>query len=122
LSDRTSELARNHAFGTEVSLMELEIEKFIDTARTDNRIVLDSFLGNKVAHQSFGTGEIIRADVRDMEDGPIFLVQFADSTKEFNLDSFREGYIERIEASDEDSRAQHSQSQSDRGRILFDTL
>ena len=75
--------------------MELETEKFIESARTDDRTHLRSFLGDEVFHQVFGHGKIVGVEMRDAEDGPIFRVQFDDSVREFNLDSFSEGYIDK---------------------------
>lgn len=70
-------------------------KEFADFADCNNSSIKSS-LGAVVTHCTWGLGKIIRIEGR-AEDGPIFRVQFDSSTKEFNNDSFRDGFITKIE-------------------------
>ena len=81
-------------------------KEFTDLADCDISSI-QSFLGAEVTHCTWGLGKIIRIDER-RDDGPIFRVRFDSSTKEFNVDSFREGFITKIEMTAEVPAELHS--------------
>ena len=81
-------------------------KEFADLADSDNSSI-QSFSGAVITHCTWGLGKIIRIDER-REDGPIFCVRFDSSTKEFNVDSFREGFITKIEMTAEVPAELHS--------------
>jgi len=81
-------------------------KEFADLAHSDNSSI-QSFSGAVITHCTWGLGKIIRIEERP-DDQPIFRVRFDSSTKEFNLDSFREGFITKIEMTAELPAELHS--------------
>ena len=76
--------------------MDQNIEKFIKCAAKGDATEIAEYQGASVSHPVFGTGTISKIDLRDLPDGPVFRVRFDEEVKDFNLDSFREGFITSI--------------------------
>ena len=77
--------------------MDNDIDQFIQAAATPDRTTIRRYSGATVAHPVFGSGIISKIELRDLPDGPLFRVQFTEGgPRDFNLDSFREGYFESI--------------------------
>ena len=78
--------------------MRNEIEKFITFAERCDQTVVNQYTEATVSHTFFGEGTLCRIDIRPLPDGPIFRIRFGEDMKEFNLESFREGFFTNIAA------------------------
>jgi len=86
--------------------MRQELDKFIDCAARRDRQALDRYAGAEVVHPVFGVGALIETEMREMAGGPLFRIRFGKSVREFNLESFRDGFFTRIVPAELEAAAQ----------------